>query len=173
MNMNPDHEKALKLYEQNEKLVYSSIKRYFPEHYLDEDVQQTGRIGLWLACLKWDPEKGALSTLADLCIHNEIILYFRKNSRKRTVNLTECVPLFLENTDNELCDYIPGPRNIIIWTGDPIKTLLTKRQIKILRMKVDGLNQYEIGKTLGVSQATVARDIKKIRQVLMDNIADI
>lgn len=167
------YDELVELYEKNEKLVYSSIKRYFPEYYLDEDIQQIGRMGLWLACLKWDPKKGALSTLADLCIHNEILSYFRKNSRKRNVKLSDCIPLFLENSDNELLDYIPDPQKIIIWTGKPIKTLLTKRQIKIFRMKADGLTQYEIGKTLNISQATVARDIKIIRQVLMDNISDI
>lgn len=52
------------LFNEHQKLVYFAICRYFPTHKGDEDVEATGFMGLWLACTKYNPIKGAFSTYA-------------------------------------------------------------------------------------------------------------
>ena len=53
------------LYEENQSLVWFTLKKYFPSLKVDEDVLQVCRIGLWQACAEYYPEKGAkFSTFA-------------------------------------------------------------------------------------------------------------
>lgn len=41
----------------NEKLIYFVINRYYPDFIEDEDIIQSGRIGLWKACISYDSSK--------------------------------------------------------------------------------------------------------------------
>lgn len=43
-----------KMVEDNKNLVFYTIARYFPNYKTDEDVIQTGMIGLWYACQRGD-----------------------------------------------------------------------------------------------------------------------
>ena len=45
------------LYEENQPLVWFTLKKYFPSLKVDEDVLQVCRIGLWQACAEYYPEK--------------------------------------------------------------------------------------------------------------------
>ena len=47
------------LYEENQSLVWFTLKKYFPSLKVDEDILQVCRIGLWQACAEYYPEKGA------------------------------------------------------------------------------------------------------------------
>ena len=76
-----EREEALRLYEENEKLVFFILNKYYPTHAFDEDAAQEGRIGLWNACQSYDPERSAFSTYAGRAIRNAIAMSLRQETR--------------------------------------------------------------------------------------------
>ena len=61
------------LVRQNEGLVHSVLRRQFRDGQAYEDLLQEGRIGLWRAVLRFDPQRGvAFSTYACVAIERHI-----------------------------------------------------------------------------------------------------
>ena len=69
-------------------LVYHIISRQYPTFIHDEDVIQSGMLGLCKAAESFDPKKGLFSTYAGRCIRNEINQEFIKRKPfSQTVSL--------------------------------------------------------------------------------------
>lgn len=71
-----------KLAEDNMKLVYFVINKFYPQYSQDEDVASIGMIGLLKAAEMWEPSKGAFSTIATTAIKSEIRNELRKRRAK-------------------------------------------------------------------------------------------
>lgn len=84
-----------KLFKENENLAYNIAKKYYKTGYWEfDDSVQIARMGLWKACLIWDPGKFKLSTLATNVITRDFIDYDAKQKRQPGIlfNLEEnCV----------------------------------------------------------------------------------
>ena len=65
------------LIEDNLNLVYALISREYPTYLHDEDIIQTGMLGLCKAADKWDEKRGTFSNFAWCCIRHEIIKEFK------------------------------------------------------------------------------------------------
>ena len=68
---------SLRLYEENQKLVYYAVSMYFPCWLHDEDLIQVAKISLWRACEAFDPAKGTISTFATKYIRTGVYSYLR------------------------------------------------------------------------------------------------
>ena len=83
------------LFKENENLAYKIAKKYYRTGYWEfDDSIQIARMGLWKACLIWDPNKFKLSTLATNVITRDFIDYDTKQKRQPNIlfNLEEnCV----------------------------------------------------------------------------------
>ena len=73
-----------KLIENNIKLVYHIVSRQYPTFLHDDDIIQSGMLGLCKAAQTFDAERGVFSTYAGRCIRNEINKEFI--SRKKFSN---------------------------------------------------------------------------------------
>ncbi|MEO0230440.1 MAG: sigma-70 family RNA polymerase sigma factor [candidate division WOR-3 bacterium] len=63
----------LGLFQNNTGLVYSCISHYFGKEVLkDEEIVQSGMVGLWKAIRSYDTSKGSLSTWAWIQIRKEV-----------------------------------------------------------------------------------------------------
>ena len=68
-----------KLFNENTKLVHYVINKSFQglktyiSGYDYEDIVQVGNIGLWKACLSYNPDKSKFTTYAIRIIYNEIL----------------------------------------------------------------------------------------------------
>ena len=76
MNMNDEQQK---LVADNMTLVHYLINRYYPTFKGNEDVVQTGMVGLCKAAMYWNSGKSTFTTYASKCILNEIKNYFKEN----------------------------------------------------------------------------------------------
>lgn len=66
--------KITKLFEDNINIANKIASKYYKTKYWDFDESlQIARMGLWKACLIWDPEKYRLSTLAYNIINRDFI----------------------------------------------------------------------------------------------------
>ena len=171
------HDELVKFYEDNEKLVYFTLHKRFPEWVYDEDIQQIGKMALWIACKNYVEELGKFSTYAYRVIVNEVSVYFRGEMRqKRTpekadVSLYE--PMVALYGEKELIDVLTNEKPMTIWGGRPLKELLTERQWKIFQYFLCGFTAREIGDRVGISHTLACKERDRIGKIIKENLIDI
>lgn len=166
------------LIERNLRLVVYIAKKFENTGINVEDLISIGTIGLIKAINTFNPDKKIkLATYASRCIENEILMYLRKNSNRKTeVSIDE--PLNVDWDGNELLlSDILGTDGDIIYQSiesEVDKQLLTialtklsprERNIMELRFGVNSKNaktQKEVADLLGISQSYISRLEKKI-----------
>lgn len=93
------------LFEKNKGLVIYAFKKYFKSvNKFDDDIFQTGCLGLWKACLHFDDNKNIkFSTFAVPCIRNEICMYLRsENKHKNLVSFDALNKIAVEDVDIDM-----------------------------------------------------------------------
>ena len=153
-----------KLIEDNMKLVYYIINKYYPSFLHDEDVVQEGMVGLCKAASAWDESKSKFSTFASMCILNEIRYYFRGNMKHQGI-------LSLDNrsgsSDGESISFIDmmvGDEDVVLDYVDfgLFYNTLTEDEKELIGLSLDH-TEHEIADIIGMSQPTVSRKLRKIR----------
>lgn len=83
-NKTPEEaEKIIQLFEQNKRIAYKIASKYYRTHYWEfDDALQIAQMGLWKACLIWDPDKYKISTLAYNVINRDFIDYDVQQKRQ-------------------------------------------------------------------------------------------
>ncbi len=166
------------LIEHNLRLVVYIARRFENTGVNLEDLISIGTIGLIKAIGTFNPEKNIkLATYASRCIENEILMFLRKKSARRTeISIDE--PLNTDWDGNELLlsDVLgtDGDEVIKPIEEDVEKELLMdavhrledrERTIILMRFGLDGyeeLTQKEVADLLGISQSYISRLEKRI-----------
>ncbi|WFD09143.1 RNA polymerase sporulation sigma factor SigE [Tepidibacter hydrothermalis] len=166
------------LIERNLRLVVY-ISRKFENTGLDiEDLISIGTIGLIKAVNTFKLDKNIkLATYASRCIENEILMYLRKNSKKK-IEISFDEPLNIDLDGNELLlSDVMGTDNDEIYKliEEEIdrellqialdKLSIREKQIMELRFGLqsgDEKTQKEVASMLGISQSYISRLEKKI-----------
>ena len=83
-NKTPEEaEKINKLFEDNINIANKIASKYYRTKYWDYDeALQIARMGLWKACLIWNPEKYRISTLAYNIINRDFMDYDNKQKKQ-------------------------------------------------------------------------------------------
>ncbi len=168
------------LIEHNLRLVVYIAKKFDNTGVGVEDLISIGTIGLIKAINSFSPEKNIkLATYASRCIENEILMYLRKNNRKKLeISIDE--PLNVDWDGNELLlsDILGTDEDVIykdIENAVERKLLnkaiekLSERERVIIDLRFglsrpDGseMTQKEVADLLGISQSYISRLEKKI-----------
>ncbi len=183
---NGDNSVKSELTERNLRLVVYIARKFENTGINVEDLISIGTIGLIKSVNTFRPDKNIkLATYASRCIENEILMYLRKNSNRRTeVSIDE--PLNVDWDGNELLlSDILGTDNDIICRGiedevdrELLKSALGKlssreREIMILRFGLGNRRsktQKEVADMLGISQSYISRLEKRIIKRLKKEI---
>lgn len=149
-----------KLVEDNTKLVHSVIGKHYPSLSGNEDIIQTGMVGLCKAAIAWNPTKCAFQVYACGCIRNEIRSYFRD-----VVPTVKVLSLDYEYGDGgTLSDNIEGDTDVATtFAFDAFmkgESDLTQTTIRLLS---DGYNTKEISEITGVNHNRI-KQIKRLTQ---------
>lgn len=174
------------LIERNLRLVVYIAKKFENTGINVEDLISIGTIGLIKAINTFNTDKNIkLATYASRCIENEILMYLRKNSNRKTeISIDE--PLNVDWDGNELLlSDILGTDNDMIYQeieSEVDKQLLsiamkrlTPRERNIMELRF-GMNskpsktQKEVADILGISQSYISRLEKKIIERLKKEI---
>lgn len=154
-----------RLIEDNIKLVWFVMNKYYRSFINDEDLFQSGTLGLVQAANSWDENRGAFSTYAVKCIRNEISWEFiRRDKHKSVLSLdTSTIP----GTDGEksIIDYAVGEEDVDYVDVDGLIKLLNPKDAEILKLKLSGMKQIDIANKLGVSREAISQRVKRIRRV--------
>lgn len=162
-------DEQIKLIEENKMLVPHIINTYYPVLAMDDDAMQIGLIALWKATIYYNPELSKFSTYAGQAIKFNLAKYIvRKNIE---VPMLSTDALLMEKSEDQVDSGIlrPAPRRPV-WVGPPVSTLLTERQMDILRLRKDEWSYRDIGERIGISRTVVMKEIHRIKNIIDDNI---
>ena len=167
-----------KLIEHNLRLVVYLSKKYEGSNVDLEDLVSIGTIGLIKGINTYKGDKNIkLATYASRCIDNEILMYLRKNKKRRAdVSLEESLSFDKEGNELTLEDVLGTDENIVtksLEEEDTKKIMLEEinklkerdKTIMIMRYGLDGkdeLTQKEVASILGISQSYISRIEKKV-----------
>lgn len=167
-----------KLVEHNLRLVVFLAKKFESTGLDMEDLVSVGTIGLIKAVGSFKADKQIkLATYASRCIENEILMYLRKLSRRKSeVSLDE--PLSSDSEGNELllgdvlgtdseCVYYELENKVERELLDEGLSHLSRRERQIIEMRFglvggEERTQKEVADILGISQSYISRLEKKI-----------
>ncbi|QKS71514.1 RNA polymerase sporulation sigma factor SigE [Paenalkalicoccus suaedae] len=174
----PDEAARATLIERNLRLVVYISRKFENTGINIEDLISIGTIGLIKAVNTFNPEKKIkLATYGSRCIENEILMYLRRNNKRRSeVSFDE--PLNIDWDGNELLlSDVLGTEEDIITKGmeETVDRRLLKhallslndreKQIMELRFGLSGekeRTQKDVADLLGISQSYISRLEKRI-----------
>ena len=177
-----------KLIEHNLRLVVFLAKKYENTGYDIEDLVSIGSIGLIKGINTYKADKNIkLATYVSRCISNEILMFLRKNKKKKVeVSLEETLNYDAEGNTLALEDVLGTEEDTIYkdLENEAEKKVLLKaisrlsgRERMIIQMRYglgmpDGeeKTQKEVADILGISQSYISRLEKKIMQRLKREI---
>ena len=166
------------LIEHNLRLVVFLAKKYDNTGYELDDLVSIGSIGLIKGINTYKPDKNIkLATYASRCIANEILMFLRKNKKRKTEISFEDA-LNYDNEGNELhLEDILGTEDDLVskeYEDKVDKLALQKeinklkprdKQIMVMRYGLNNTKEYtqkEVAELLGISQSYISRIEKKV-----------
>lgn len=178
LSMNGDEMARAKLIEHNLRLVVFLSKKYENTGVDLEDLVSIGTIGLIKGVNTYKLDKNIkLATYASRCIDNEILMFLRKNKKRRgEVSFEDSLSYDSEGNELHLEDIL-GTESDIVTKGleeETDKKLLYEeiaklngrdKQIMILRYGLynrEEMTQKDVANVLGISQSYISRIEKKV-----------
>lgn len=173
-----DMEARNKLIEHNLRLVVFLAKKYENTGYDIEDLVSIGSIGLIKGINTYKVDKNIkLATYVSRCISNEILMFLRKNKRRKLeVSLEETLNYDAEGNTLALEDVLGTSETTV--EDDYIKKIDQKylekelnnlndreKMIMTLRYGLNNTEEYtqkEVAEFLGISQSYISRIEKKV-----------
>ena len=178
MSLNGDKKARSKLIEHNLRLVVFLAKKYENTGIDLEDLVSIGSVGLIKGVNTYKLDKNIkLATYASRCIDNEILMFLRKNKRRKgEISFEDSLSFDSEGNELHLEDVL-GTEGDIVTKGleeEVEKKLLYEeieklndrdKKIMILRYGLYGnkeMTQKDVAKLLGISQSYISRIEKKV-----------
>lgn len=185
-SMDGDLEAKNKLIEHNLRLVVFLAKKYENTLVDLEDLVSIGTIGLIKGISTYKLDKNIkLATYASRCIDNEILMFLRKNKRRKTeISFEDSLSYDGEGNELHLEDIL-GTESDIVTKGleeETEKRLLHNEIVKLndrdklimtLRYGLfdkEEMTQKEVAEYLGISQSYISRIEKKIIKKIKMNV---
>lgn len=173
-----DQEAKNKLIEHNLRLVVFLAKKYENTGTDIEDLVSIGSIGLIKGINTYKIDKNIkLATYASRCISNEILMFLRKNKKRRTeISFEDALNYDAEGNELHLEDILGTDEDIVYKEfehGIDKKALekelrlLNDREKQIMTLRyglnnTEELTQKEVAELLGISQSYISRIEKKV-----------
>ena len=175
-----------KLIEHNIRLVVFLSKKYDNTMYDLEDIVSIGTIGLIKGIKTYKLDKNIkLATYASRCIDNEILMFLRKNKRRKVeISFEDSINLDSDGNELHLEDVLGTDDDYVekAYLDEVDKDLLSKkinnlskrdREILTLRYGLNNTKEYtqkEVADMLGISQSYISRiekkSIKKLKSLM-------
>lgn len=166
------------LIEHNLRLVVFLAKKYENTSYDIEDLVSIGSIGLIKGINTYKIDKNIkLATYASRCIANEILMFLRKNKKRKTeISFEDALNYDAEGNELHLEDILGTDPDIITkelegkmdrndLAAEINKLDSREKQIMMLRYGLNNTEEYtqkEVAEILGISQSYISRIEKKV-----------
>ncbi len=166
------------LIEHNLRLVVFLAKKYENTGFDIEDLVSIGSIGLIKGINTYKIDKNIkLATYCSRCVANEILMFLRKNKRKKVeISLEETLNFDAEGNELHLEDILGTEADVVPKSleNNIDKEMLEKqintldkreKEIMTLRYGLNNTKEYtqkEVAEMLGISQSYISRIEKKV-----------
>lgn len=158
----------VRLVEENHNLIYGYLrKRGLPV----DDWYDILAIALCEAAMAYDSHKSNFSTLAYLKFGSAVWAEWRRHEADKRKADRETVSLSIHMMDDDddierqlICIEDGYQKTEIRMFLDVLIPKLSQRDKDILRMRINGNNYRDIGKTLGISWQAAQRRMKKVQE---------
>lgn len=183
-SMDGDLKARAKLIEHNLRLVVFLAKKYENTGVDLEDLVSIGTIGLIKGVNTYKLDKNIkLATYASRCIDNEILMFLRKNKRRRgEVSFEDSLSYDAEGNELRLEDILGTDADIVtkgieeetekkMLYAEISKLNTRDKQIMILRYGLFGcqeMTQKDVAQILNISQSYISRIEKKVIRKLQN-----
>ena len=157
-----DAEKLEQMILSNQNLVYFAINKWFPSFRDDDDIIQTGMIGLWKACESYDENKGHFSTYAIPCIVNAIRHELRKQTAGCRSGETISYEVYIQSEKD--CAAVADDYSNVEYDMSFLKRQFNQRDYTAFLLYIDGASCADIGRQFNLSRQRVSSIIKNCRQ---------
>ncbi len=181
-----DEDAKNKLIEHNLRLVVFLAKKYENTGYDIEDLVSIGSIGLIKGINTYKIDKNIkLATYASRCISNEILMFLRKNKkRKGEISLEDSLNYDAEGNELHLEDILGTEPDVVhkefehsldleVLANEVKKLEGRDKEIMTLRYGLNNTEEFtqkEVAEMLGISQSYISRIekkvIKKLKQLM-------
>lgn len=152
-------ESRQKLIEENMGLVYSIINKEYPTYIHDDDLIQSGMVGLCKAAQYWDETKSKFSTYAWRCIRNEINQEFiNRKPHSKNISLETKV-----GEDLTLGEVLMGDDNIPYLDQDTFLLQLNDDERSVFSKYTLGIPTEEIAESCGMSLQKTRKIIRLVK----------
>ncbi len=167
-----------KLIEHNLRLVVFLAKKYDNTKTDIEDLVSIGSIGLIKGINTYKIDKNIkLATYASRCISNEILMFLRKNKKRKTeISFEDALNYDAEGNELHLEDILGTEEDVVYKEFeqglDKVAlekelNLLNDREKQIMTLRyglnnTDEFTQKEVAEMLGISQSYISRIEKKV-----------
>lgn len=151
-----------KLIEDNMNLVYALISREYPAYLHDEDIIQSGMLGLCKAAKYWDESKATFSGYAWYCIRHAIIHEFKARAKHQGV-LSLDYETTTDGVRGSLGETLVGEEDVNYIDLEVKSCRISNRDKQIYELLLAGLSPVEVAKKLGVSRQLVWATRRKLR----------
>lgn len=158
-------------------LVYKKAKAYYIKGAEEEDLIQEGMIGLYKAVQDFNPGISPFSSFAKLCVSRNMITAVKNSSRNKHMPLNSYISLNGSDDAKEECCYeiaddtnSVNPENILINRENlhgityRINRALSKLELNVLALYLDGFSYQEIAEKLGKDAKAVDNAVQRIRK---------
>ena len=178
LSMEGDEEAKNKLIEHNLRLVVFLAKKYENTKVDLEDLVSIGTIGLIKGVNTYRLDKNIkLATYASRCIDNEILMYLRKNKRKKTeISFEDSLSFDADGNELHLEDVLGTDADVVtkgledeldkkMLYYEVSKLVGRDKEIIEYRYGLNGkkeLTQKEVASLMGISQSYISRIEKKV-----------
>lgn len=175
-----------KLIEHNLRLVVFLAKKYENTNVDLEDLVSIGSIGLIKGINTYKMDKNIkLATYVSRCIDNEILMYLRKNKKRRgDVSFEESLSFDVDGNELHLEDILGTDVDTVTKKlEDKLEREMLKKEIEkldsrdkeimILRYGLignDEMTQKDVAELLGISQSYISRIEKKVIKKLKNTV---
>ena len=158
------------------QLVRAIARPFFLVGGDSEDLIQEGMFGLLSAVRQYDPENGAsFRTFAEHCIRKRIISAIRSASRLKHFPLNDGLSLEQLSEDASLPFAAipaiqPSPEELVLARESKeelysaFRSRLSKFEIRVLDLYLDGLSYQIIAQRLGKDQKSIDNAVQRIRR---------
>lgn len=151
------------LVEDNMNLVYGLVSKEYPTYIHDEDIIQTGMVGLCQAAETWDESRGKFSTFAYICIRNAICKEFRNRSKHQGVWSLDYTVTNENGEVSSFGDCVVGDEDVGYIDTEFNRSRLREKELAICELLMDGVEPLEISERLSVSLQYVNATRRKMR----------
>lgn len=170
------------IFERYKKPVRVKSRTYFLVGANSEDIVQEGMIGLYKAIRDYSPDKQAsFKAFADICVTRQIITAIKAATRQKHMPLNSYIslnqPAFESESEKTYEETLPGnfalgPEDILIDREsyrdmtEKIKKCLSKLEMTVLRLYLQGKSYGEIADSLGKGVKSVDNALQRIKAKL-------